>query len=805
MITNQITNSTIERQTLSWGKSINNNLLRSQIRSNTLKLKITGLTPNSEYFWVIKNEPNQLNDEARNTGVFIQGEIKLTESQLSGTIDGSNTVFTVPSTDFLNFGKVYKNGLEDTDLLIEGTDYTVSSNQITFTVAPTVTDTLQVSYIVNTTEANIDVPLVDTKYSVGSTYYFGVREDENDEGIRVTFKISQNTVLATGTDIIDTLPGGIITYSGFGINSSNNKILDEKSLSLTNITTFDNTKIPTNLAVQTFVNNQIASDSALNLKIAENLNDLQDKATARTNLDVYSTTQVNNSLALKQDILGEGAFVDGDKDKLDGIENGATADQTATEIKSLYESNSNTNAYTDTEKSKVANVPANTNTELNSKFDKNGGQINEQTFLTKAVSNANFPALILNNFVAGATATNACVSLTNLITQAGYPYSLGDNSIGSNLLTKRFSGISSEFIIQINNSSLDWQDVARFRINEVLITGKVKQTLAPADADDLTRKDYVDGLDNENAKLTQNNTFTGDNAFTGDNTFDNPINGANPTADNHLTTRSWADPTGVVEQVNIIKNRFLAESLTINNWKLAKLEQLYKDILVASEQDNLPNFLLIPNLSADLSSPTSTKLINLGTETDSATIVNTTVGNLVDDKNFDIRTAGVDVYVDTSFPVGEEDSTFYYQFINNTATASDGYVFGNSTVGANSTPRHSSSTLRSARYDLSIVGVYPYTTSTSQKSIITQKYDASSTVLSMYQDDTEILNPSTATLDGNGRALKATAYNSGNIKLFNTFANAESFNGKISFLCYYRANHSNDLSTKIYNCINNNF
>jgi len=40
-------------------------------------------------------------------------------------------------------------------------------------------------------------------------------------------------------------------------------------------------------------------------------------------------TNLNND---KQEILTEGAFVDGDKTKLDGIESGATADQTAQEI-----------------------------------------------------------------------------------------------------------------------------------------------------------------------------------------------------------------------------------------------------------------------------------------------------------------------------------------------------------------------------------------------------------------------------------------------------------------------------------------
>ena len=39
----------------------------------------------------------------------------------------------------------------------------------------------------------------------------------------------------------------------------------------------------------------------------------------------------------------EGAFADGDKTKLDGLETGATADQTPAEIKTAYESNANTN------------------------------------------------------------------------------------------------------------------------------------------------------------------------------------------------------------------------------------------------------------------------------------------------------------------------------------------------------------------------------------------------------------------------------------------------------------------------------
>lgn len=52
----------------------------------------------------------------------------------------------------------------------------------------------------------------------------------------------------------------------------------------------------------------------------------------------------------------EGAFADGDKTKLDGIETGATADQTGAEIKVAYEAQANTNVFTDAEKSKLTGI-----------------------------------------------------------------------------------------------------------------------------------------------------------------------------------------------------------------------------------------------------------------------------------------------------------------------------------------------------------------------------------------------------------------------------------------------------------------
>lgn len=52
------------------------------------------------------------------------------------------------------------------------------------------------------------------------------------------------------------------------------------------------------------------------------------------------------------------AFTDAEKTKLAGIETGATADQSASEIKTAYESNADTNAFTDAEKTKLAGIEA---------------------------------------------------------------------------------------------------------------------------------------------------------------------------------------------------------------------------------------------------------------------------------------------------------------------------------------------------------------------------------------------------------------------------------------------------------------
>ena len=78
---------------------------------------------------------------------------------------------------------------------------------------------------------------------------------------------------------------------------------------------------------------------------------------ASTTLAVESSTGNDTTLPAATTSLA-GVMTGADKTKLDGIEAGAEVNPTASEIKTSYESNSDTNAFTDAEKSKLSGIEA---------------------------------------------------------------------------------------------------------------------------------------------------------------------------------------------------------------------------------------------------------------------------------------------------------------------------------------------------------------------------------------------------------------------------------------------------------------
>jgi hypothetical protein len=93
-------------------------------------------------------------------------------------------------------------------------------------------------------------------------------------------------------------------------------------------------------------------------EITDKLSGIEEGATAdQTGAEIKTAYEANSDT---------NAFTDAEKTKLQnldlaklqGIETSATADQTGAEIKSLYEGESNTNAFTDAEKTKLGNISA---------------------------------------------------------------------------------------------------------------------------------------------------------------------------------------------------------------------------------------------------------------------------------------------------------------------------------------------------------------------------------------------------------------------------------------------------------------
>ena len=98
--------------------------------------------------------------------------------------------------------------------------------------------------------------------------------------------------------------------------------------------------------------------SGINNAIREVMADLADVNDGTVALTSPSATalDVTNNITVGGTVDGRDVATDGTK--LDGIEASATADQTASEIKTAYESNSDTNEFSDAEQTKLAGIEA---------------------------------------------------------------------------------------------------------------------------------------------------------------------------------------------------------------------------------------------------------------------------------------------------------------------------------------------------------------------------------------------------------------------------------------------------------------
>ncbi len=187
-------------------------------------------------------------------------------------------------------------------------------------------------------------------------------------------KANANNAALTGTTVFETLSDGTIGVTGW---------VDEDNMSSDSAVL-----IPTQQSVKAYVDSQVtaqdldvtdgsnsididldseslgilggtgidstASGTGVTLAIDSTVTTLTGTQTLSNK--TLTTPVISGALTTNSTIDGRDVATDGTK--LDGIESGATADQTAAEIKTAYESNANTNAFTDADESKLDGIEA---------------------------------------------------------------------------------------------------------------------------------------------------------------------------------------------------------------------------------------------------------------------------------------------------------------------------------------------------------------------------------------------------------------------------------------------------------------
>ena len=196
---------------------------------------------------------------------------------------------------------------------------------------------------------------IKTAYEANSdTNAFTDADHSKLDGIEASADVTD----ATNVDAAGAVMNSDTTTAGMSF------VVDEDNMSSNSAT-----KVPTQQSVKAYVDTEVAGvvDSAPSA-----LNTLNELAAA-LNDDANFSTTITNSIGTKLPLAGgtmtgnivmsgsqtvDGRDISADGTKLDTIESNATADQTDAEIKTAYENNSDTNAFTDAEKTKLAGISA---------------------------------------------------------------------------------------------------------------------------------------------------------------------------------------------------------------------------------------------------------------------------------------------------------------------------------------------------------------------------------------------------------------------------------------------------------------
>lgn len=221
--------------------------------------------------------------------------------------------------------------------------------------------------------------------------------------------------------------------------------------------------------------------------ISELTNDagFTDAAAASAAAPVQSVNTATGAVVLDADDIDDTSTTNkfttaADISKLAGIETGATADQTAAEIKTAYESNADTNAFTDAEQTKLAGIATGAEVNVNADWNAVSGDaeiFNKPTDVTDLsthsvtelndVTDAGSGAIITNAerttlgtalqaVAVDATLTGDGTAGSPLSVVSGGGVSIGDTITGATQGSVLFAGASS--VLAQDNANLFYDD-----------------------------------------------------------------------------------------------------------------------------------------------------------------------------------------------------------------------------------------------------------------------------------------------------------------------------------------------------------
>ncbi len=209
-------------------------------------------------------------------------------------------------------------------------------------------------------EAEVDVTVGGVAKTLSTHYTFTSATQitftsGNEPGSGVAIKFQRDTNV--GSKKVDFVDGSVLTEADLDNNSnqllfSMQEILDNAGTGIASIT------------ATTPLGSTSGANPALSISAATTSAAGSMSASDKTKLDGIETAATADQTASEIKTLVENAsdsnvFTDADHSKLNAIEASATADQTGAEIKTSYEAEANTNAYTDAEKTKLAGIETN--------------------------------------------------------------------------------------------------------------------------------------------------------------------------------------------------------------------------------------------------------------------------------------------------------------------------------------------------------------------------------------------------------------------------------------------------------------